>query len=111
VVTGDGGARIVLRASDGGEVASWPVDGAERPDLALVDALARLQLVARRLGCSIRLRHASAELLGLLDLLGLAEVVTDEAVAPNLGLQMDGESEGCEELRVEEVVVMDDPVA
>ncbi len=110
VLTGDAGAMIVLRASDGDEVASWPVDGAARPDVALVDALARLQLVARRLGCSIRLRHASADLLGLLDLLGLAHVVTDEEVGPDLGLQMGGEPEGGEDLGVEEVVVSHDPV-
>ncbi|HZX40045.1 MAG TPA: STAS domain-containing protein [Streptomyces sp.] len=41
------------------------------PNLAAVDALARLQLTARRLGCRIRLRNAGHELLSLLDLVGL----------------------------------------
>jgi hypothetical protein len=42
------------------------------PDLALVEALARLQLAARRDGCSIRLRDPCAELAALLELAGLA---------------------------------------
>jgi hypothetical protein len=45
-----------------------------RPDLALVDALARLQLMARRRGCSIRV-HTCDELRELLLLVGLAEVL------------------------------------
>jgi anti-anti-sigma regulatory factor len=44
-------------------------------DLATVDALAGLALVARRLGCRVRLRHASPELRELLALAGLADVV------------------------------------
>jgi len=45
------------------------------PDAATIDALARLQLTARRYGCCIRLRHAGGRLQGLLSLMGLAEVV------------------------------------
>jgi hypothetical protein len=45
------------------------------PQLSVVDALARLQLAARRAGCTIRLRDPSAELLELLDLVGLAGLV------------------------------------
>jgi hypothetical protein len=44
-------------------------------DLPTVDALARLELTARRLGREIRLAGASPELLGLLGLAGLAGVV------------------------------------
>jgi hypothetical protein len=43
----------------------------EAPDMATVDALARMALSARRLGCSIVLRHASGELRTLLELTGL----------------------------------------
>ena len=50
-----------------------------RPDLALVGALARLQLAALRLGCSIRLRDPCPELRDLLDLVGLAELVAGGA--------------------------------
>lgn len=58
----------------GVEVASWPLTTWGRPDLGAVEALARLQPVARRLGCSIRLRDACWELLELLDLAGLGAV-------------------------------------
>lgn len=58
---------------------SWPLAGWDRPDVAVVDELARLQLAARRLGCSIRLRDSCVELVELLDLVGLAEVVTGVA--------------------------------
>jgi ABC-type transporter Mla MlaB component len=44
-------------------------------DVRTVDALARLQLVARSLGCSIRLHRPSPELDALLSFLGLAEAV------------------------------------
>ncbi|MET7616367.1 STAS domain-containing protein [Streptomyces sp. NPDC005408] len=44
-------------------------------NLAAVNALARLQLTARRLGCRIRLRNAGPELRALLDLVGFGEVV------------------------------------
>jgi hypothetical protein len=44
-------------------------------DARTVDALARLQLAARRRGCRIRLHRASPELEALLSFLGLAEVV------------------------------------
>ncbi|HKW78562.1 MAG TPA: hypothetical protein VJQ09_05630 [Candidatus Limnocylindria bacterium] len=50
-----------------------------RPDLATVDALARLALAARRTGRRTRVRHASAALKYLLDLAGLADVVRCEA--------------------------------
>ncbi len=91
------------------EVASWPLTGAERPDLCAVETLARLQLAARRLGCSIRLRDTCAELSALLDLAGLADVVPAE---PRAGaLEVGGQAEDGEQPGVEEVVVPDDPVA
>ncbi len=46
-------------------------------DAVTVDALARLQLAARRHGCQVRLRHASGELLELVALLGLRDVLPD----------------------------------
>ncbi len=49
------------------------------PDAAAVDALARLQLAARRLGLEIRLRHASKELQVLLAFVGLSDVLRVEA--------------------------------
>ena len=53
--------------------------GALVPDAAAIDALARLQLHARRLGAEIRLRHASRELQELLDFAGLGDVLRVEA--------------------------------
>jgi hypothetical protein len=48
-------------------------------DLEAVDALMRLELVARRLGYSIHLYDPSGDLIELLDVLGLREVVTGGA--------------------------------
>jgi ABC-type transporter Mla MlaB component len=44
-------------------------------DAVTVDALARLQLAARRQGCQVRLRHASKELLELVAFMGLRDVL------------------------------------
>jgi ABC-type transporter Mla MlaB component len=44
-------------------------------DAVAVDALARLQLAARRHGCRIRLEHTSAELRDLIAFMGLADVL------------------------------------
>jgi hypothetical protein len=45
------------------------------PDVVTLDALARLQLAARRRGCRVVLRHACIDLLGLLDAAGLGDIV------------------------------------
>ena len=47
------------------------------PDAVTIDALARLQLTARRLGREVRLCGASTELHDLLRFMGLSEVVPD----------------------------------
>jgi len=49
--------------------------GALAPDVAALDALARLPLSARRLGYEIRLRDASVDLQDLLDFVGLRDVL------------------------------------
>ncbi len=46
-------------------------------DAVTVDALARLQLAARRHGCHVRLRNASADLVQLVAFLGLSDVLPD----------------------------------
>ncbi|MGZ8783553.1 MAG: STAS domain-containing protein [Gaiellaceae bacterium] len=53
--------------------------GSVEPDAVTVDALARLQLAARRVGCEVRLANASAELRDLIALMGLGDVLTDES--------------------------------
>ena len=75
---GDTPTTVVLVVDDGTEVVVGRVDKG-RPDLALVDALVRLQLTARRRGCLVRLRDVSEELRGLLELVGLADVLALEA--------------------------------
>ena len=52
------------------------------PDAVTVEALARLQLAARRLGRSVRLRNASPELLDLVALMGLEDVLPESGSAP-----------------------------
>lgn len=66
----------LLRAA--GAVVVCDVHGVE-PDAVTVDALARLQLAAGRRGCEVRLRHASETLLELVELMGLANVLAEEA--------------------------------
>ena len=60
----------------GATIALCDVSGA-CTDAVTVDALARLQLTARRHGCQVRLRRASSELLGLLDFMGMRDVLPD----------------------------------
>ena len=59
------------------EIVICDVRGAEA-DVATVDALARLQLSTGRLGCRLRLRNASADLLLLVAFMGLADVLQEE---------------------------------
>jgi ABC-type transporter Mla MlaB component len=53
-----------------------------RPDAVTVDALARLQLTARRFGGRVQLLHACGELLELLAFMGLRDVVPSWARSP-----------------------------
>jgi ABC-type transporter Mla MlaB component len=58
------------------DVALCDVSGVD-PNAVTVDALARLQLAARRHGCRVRLRQASDELLDLVAFMGLRDVLPD----------------------------------
>jgi ABC-type transporter Mla MlaB component len=49
-----------------------------RPDVHAVDALARLQLAARRRGFTLTLVNVSRELAELVELMGLREVLNAE---------------------------------
>ncbi|AWL40251.1 MULTISPECIES: STAS domain-containing protein [Streptomyces] len=67
----------------GTTVVDCDVGGVTDPDLALVEAVARLALVARRAGgVVLRLRDAPAGLRSLLALVGLAEVLGHVRVDP-----------------------------
>lgn len=68
-------ARVcALLERSAAEVALCDVSGVD-PDAVTVDALARLQLGARRHGCTVRLRNASGDLRGLVDFMGLDDVL------------------------------------
>jgi hypothetical protein len=75
--------------------------GALAPDAAAVEALARLQLAARRVGLEIRLCRASSELRDLLVFCGLEDV---------LRVETGGQAEEREDrLRAKEERELDDP--
>jgi ABC-type transporter Mla MlaB component len=65
-----------LLASTSAGTAFCDVSGVE-PDAVAADALARLQLAARRRGCQVRLRNASRELRTLLAFMGLSDVLPE----------------------------------
>ncbi|MGW5738209.1 MULTISPECIES: STAS domain-containing protein [Streptomyces] len=73
-------AGAALRAT-GADVLVCDVAGLGPPVLAAVDALARLQLTARRAGGRIRLRNPAPHLCELLDLVGLPMEVEVERQA------------------------------
>ena len=63
-----------LLSTSGAVIARCDVRGVE-PDAVTVDALARLQLAARRHRCTVHLVNASRELLDLVAFMGLADVL------------------------------------
>src|SRR5918994_5465683 len=67
-------ARVCAVLGESGSIARCDVAGVE-PDAVCVDALARLQLAARRRGCCVRLENASPALLELVELMGLSHVL------------------------------------
>jgi hypothetical protein len=72
------------------------------PDVATVDALAQLALLARRAGLRLRIEHCTPQLRAVIGLVGLADVL--------LGVEMGGQPEQREQrLGVEEERQLDDP--
>ncbi len=69
------GRAVIVLLCGGVVMTSWPLAGASRVDMGLIEGLARLQLTARRLGCSVQLHHPGPELAQLLALSGLAGIV------------------------------------
>ena len=77
-------------------------------DLSVVDELARLQLAARRLGCSIVLRGVGVELAELLDFAGLTDVLPTDVEG---GRDIGGKAKGGKQCGIEEGVEPGDPIA
>lgn len=69
-------ARLCRLLGSGATVALCDVSDADA-DAVTVDALARLQLAARRSGCQMRLLNASHELRALVAFMGLQDVLAD----------------------------------
>jgi mannose-6-phosphate isomerase-like protein (cupin superfamily)/ABC-type transporter Mla MlaB component len=67
-------SRVCAILGETGSVARCDVSGVE-PDAVCVDALARLQLAARRRGCCVSLENASDALRDLVELMGLTHVL------------------------------------
>ncbi|MFN0153733.1 MAG: STAS domain-containing protein [Gaiella sp.] len=68
--------RVCALLPAGGSVVTCDVAGVQ-PDAVTVEALARLQVAARRRGCRVRLRYASPQLLDLVELMGLSHVLVE----------------------------------
>ena len=68
--------RVCGLLRGGAATALCDVDGVQA-DAVTIDALARLQLAARRTGCHVRLRNASEELRELVAFMGLEDVLVD----------------------------------
>lgn len=66
---------LEARAGRRAELIVCDVTALQEPDLGSIDALARAQLTAQRLGCRVRLDGATKRLRELLALAGLREVV------------------------------------
>ena len=73
--------RALLRENDAGFIIC-DVGTLVDPDAVTIDALARLQLTARRHGRELRLRHACPELRVLLAFMGFRDVLRLETGVP-----------------------------
>jgi ABC-type transporter Mla MlaB component len=69
--------RVCRLIRPGVTIARFDVSAA-RADAVTVDALAQLQLLARRRGCQVRLRGCSRELRELVAFMGLDSVLPDD---------------------------------
>lgn len=81
------------------------------PDLRLIDALARLQLEARRLGGAIHVRANGPAVRLLANFVGLADVLGVRELPPELPLEAERQTECGEPVGEQEVVPGGDPPA
>ncbi len=101
------------------EVVTCDVSGFTLPDERALDVIARLQLLARRLGATVRLVNAGPELVELITWAGLSEVLTvvpadvaasgvaASGVAAS-GVEMEGQIEQRKQVGIDEEVLGDD---
>jgi ABC-type transporter Mla MlaB component len=101
-------ARVILAASEATLVVC-DVAGLTAPDAVAVDAMARLQLTAGRLGRRIEFLNACRELHDLLELIGLNDVLPPRV---KLSLEPERQAEHRKQVRgVEEEADPADPIA
>ena len=86
-------ARLVVAEADGTHRVV-PLTGDGPPDLAVVEALARYQLMTRRAGGRMWLEELSPDLAELLDLTGLREEMTGQPGVPGPDVVSPPEPEG-----------------
>ena len=98
--------RVMLEGS-GADLVVCDVSSVGDPDAGTLDALARMQLTAQRLGRRVQLRHACADLQDLVAFTGLGDVLP---LYGALRLEAGRQPEEGEESRgVEEEADPDDP--
>jgi hypothetical protein len=71
--------RVTVRGPETEALASWRLSGTGRPDLSVVEGLARLQLAALRSHNRVMITEVCPELLELIDLVGLRVEVPGQA--------------------------------
>jgi ABC-type transporter Mla MlaB component len=103
--------RVVIVESGDTGIVRCDVSACHEIDEVTLDVLARLQLVARRLGASVQLLNAGAPLLDLLALVGLSDVLpaAEPDAGVRLGLDADRQAEQREQVPVDEEVERRDP--
>jgi anti-anti-sigma regulatory factor len=102
-------AQVLVAMADGADIVVCDVRALAEPDLDTVAVLARLQLIARRLGGNIWLRGTSAQLTELLCLVGLTDVLP---TCSRSGVEVVGQAEhGKHRCGVEKEGEFDDPIA
>jgi hypothetical protein len=88
-------------------VAPPHLSGGRRPPFEVIDQLCRMQLHARRLGCTIRVHEADAPVRELIELFGLGDLLLGTAGCPS-SAEGPGQAEQVEEGRLQEDVDPDD---
>ena len=90
--------RLIVRSGESIEL--WRLDETALPFVTIVDVLCRLHLLARARGWRIVVQDPSPGFQRCVELAGLGQVISIEVA---------GQAEGGEQLRVEEVVQPRDP--